>query len=86
MPDVTRKVFLASRIDEKTYGEISEIYGIPVRQVTSHIQFALRALRYSLKDYLPLILALVMFQPTIPDKKHDNIDRIVNEIVLHSIK
>lgn len=27
-----------------------------------------------------------MFQPTMPDKKHDNIDRIVNEIVLHSIK
>ena len=45
-----------------------------------------RALRYSLKDYLPLILALVMFQPTMPDKKHDSIDRIVNEIVLHSIK
>lgn len=86
MPDVTRKVFLASRIDEKTYGEISEIYGIPVRQVTSHIQFALRALRYSLKDHLPLILALVMFQPTMPEKKHDSIDRIVNEIVLHSIK
>lgn len=49
MPEVTRKVFLASRIDEKTYGEISEIYGIPVRQVTSHIQFALKALRNSLK-------------------------------------
>lgn len=62
MPDITRKVFLASRIDEKTYGEISETYGIPVRQVTSHIQFALRSLRGSLKDYLPVLLALLMLQ------------------------
>ena len=62
MPDITRKVFLASRIDEKTYGEISETYGIPVRQVTSHIQFALRSLRGSLKDYLPVLLALMMLQ------------------------
>ncbi len=62
MPDITRKVFLASRIEEKTYGEISELYGIPVRQVTSHIQFALRSLRGYLRDYLPLLpllLALV---------------------------
>ena len=41
------------------------------------------------KRVISLILALVMFQPTMPDKKHDSIDsidRIVNEIVLHSIK
>ncbi len=60
MPEITRKVFLASRLEEKTYGEISELYGIPVRQVTSHIQFALRSLRGALKDYLPIILALII--------------------------
>lgn len=86
MPDVTRKVFLASRIDEKTYGEISEIYGIPVRQVTSHIQFALKTLRNSLRDYLPLILAIIMFQTTETNGNHDNLNRIVNEIVSHSQK
>lgn len=86
MPEVTRKVFLASRIDEKTYGEISEIYGIPVRQVTSHIQFALKALRNSLKDYLPIILAFVMLHATSLDSKYGNIDKIVNDVISHSIK
>lgn len=86
MPEVTRKIFLASRIDEKTYGEISEIYGIPVRQVTSHIQFALKALRNSLRDYLPLILAIIFLHPTEVDKKHDDLYKIVNEIVSHSMK
>lgn len=86
MPEVTRKVFLASRIDEKTYGEISEIYGIPVRQVTSHIQFALKALRNSLKDYLPIILAFVMLHATSLDSKYGNIDKIVNDVIYHSTK
>lgn len=86
MPEVTRKVFLASRIDEKTYGEISEIYGIPVRQVTSHIQFALKALRNSLKDYLPIILAFVMLHATSLDNKYGNIDKIVNDVISHSTK
>lgn len=86
MPEVTRKVFLASRIDEKTYGEISEIYGIPVRQVTSHIQFALKALRNSLKDYLPIILAFVMLHATSLDSKYGNIDKIVNDAISHSTK
>lgn len=86
MPEVTRKVFLASRIDEKTYGEISEIYGIPVRQVTSHIQFALKALRNSLKDYLPIILAFVMLHATSLDSKYCNIDKIVNDVISHSTK
>ena len=86
MPEVTRKVFLASRIDEKTYGEISEIYGIPVRQVTSHIQFALKALRNSLKDYLPIILAFVMLHATSLDSKYGNIDKIVNDVISHSTK
>lgn len=86
MPEVTRKVFFASRIDEKTYGEISEIYGIPVRQVTSHIQFALKALRNSLKDYLPIILAFVMLHATSLDSKYGNIDKIVNDVISHSTK
>ena len=86
MPDVTRKVFLASRIDEKTYGEISEIYGIPVRQVTSHIQFALKTLRNSLRDYLPLILAIIMLQTTETNGNHGHLNRIINEIVSYSHK
>ena len=93
MPDITRKVFLASRIDEKTYGEISETYGIPVRQVTSHIQFALRSRRGSLKDYLPVLLALMMLQKsfdvstgTSPVQTKENLanlqeNRMIDEVV-----
>lgn len=53
MPPLMAKVFHASRIDGKTYKEIAEEYGIPVRRVTHEIQKALARLRKSLKDYLP---------------------------------
>lgn len=52
MPEKTRNIFIASRFDGKTYSEIAADYGIPVRQVTSHIQYALKMLRRALKDYL----------------------------------
>lgn len=86
MPEVTRKVFLASRVDEKTYGEISEIYGIPIRQVTSHIQFALRALRNSLRDYLPIFVAMLMLQSPEFNKQHESFDQIINAVVCRRVK
>lgn len=71
MPDETRKVFIASRIDLKTYTEISEETGLSVRQITTHMQKALKALREQLKDYIPfiaVILLLLQQQPaTIQD-------------------
>lgn len=62
MPDITRKVFIASRFEDKTYSEIAESLGIPVRQVTTHIQYALKMLRISLQDYLVIILLLMMIK------------------------
>jgi RNA polymerase sigma-70 factor (ECF subfamily) len=59
MPDITSAVFRMSRLEGKTYKEISEALGIPVRSVTNEIQKALSALRKSLKDYLPAFLALI---------------------------
>lgn len=53
MPKMMANIFMASRLDGKTYKEISEIYNIPVRMVTRRIQEALAALRKSLCDYLP---------------------------------
>lgn len=55
MPDLTSKVFILSRLDNKTYKEISAQLGIPVRKVTAEIQKALAILRISLKEYLPII-------------------------------
>lgn len=52
MPALRAGVFSASRIAGKTYKEISEQFGIPVRRVTHEIQKALAGLRKALKDYL----------------------------------
>ena len=57
MPEDTRRIFIASRLENKTYNEISVETGTSVRQVTSHIQKALKYMRSYLKDYLPAVLA-----------------------------
>lgn len=53
MPELTRTVFLKSRMDGMTYAQIAEMSGISVRQVTSEIQKALVLLRKDLTDYIP---------------------------------
>ncbi len=61
MPARTREIFLAHRMENKTYQEIAETYGIPVRRVSAEIQSALRFLRHALKDYLPAVLLAALF-------------------------
>lgn len=56
MPDVTRKIFLASRMEGLTYNEIAERYGVTPRKVKRDIQKVLEIMRISLKDYLPVLL------------------------------
>lgn len=58
LPDQTRKVFMMSRFEQKSGKEIAEELGITVKGVDYHIAKALKALRVSLKDYLPLICFL----------------------------
>lgn len=60
MPDLTKSVFVASRFEDKTYAEIAEELHIPQRQVTAHIQKALKILRVELKDYLPVAILLLL--------------------------
>lgn len=52
LPDITREVFTASRAEGKTYSEIAMDYRLSVRQVTQHMQYALKVLRLALKDYI----------------------------------
>ncbi len=52
LPELTREVFTSSRVNGKNYSEIAAIYNLTVRQVTSHIQYALKVLRLALKDYI----------------------------------
>lgn len=54
LPDQTRKVFEMSRFEGKTVKEIAEETGLTVKGVEYHITKSLKALRISLKDYLPL--------------------------------
>ncbi len=56
MPDLTRKIFLASRMEGLTYNEIAEKYGVTPRKVKRDIQKVLESMRVSLKDYLPMLL------------------------------
>lgn len=50
LPEKTRKVFIMSRHDEKTYQEISEALDVSVKTVEFHISKALLALRTELGD------------------------------------
>lgn len=66
MPSLTREIFIYSRFKDMTYGEISEKTGIPVRQVTSHMQYALRMLRHDLYDYLVVFIFLIAMYSAMP--------------------
>ena len=86
MSELSRNIFISSRFEDLTYEEIAAKYGVSPRKVKREIQKSLEILRVSLKDYLPLILAITILQPTEMNQQHDNLDSIVNEIILHSMK
>ena len=54
MPDQTSKIFRMSRFDQKSGKEIAQELNITVKGVDYHISKALKLLRLTLKDYLPL--------------------------------
>jgi len=59
LPEKTRKVFMMSRIEDKANKEIAYKLGITVKGVDYHVAKALKALRVTLKDYLPALLFLL---------------------------
>lgn len=56
MPEKTRKVFMLSRYENKTYKEIAAMLNITPKGVDFHISKALKCLREHFKDYFPLFL------------------------------
>lgn len=60
MPETTRRVFLLSRLRNKTYNEIADELGISVHHVNFEIRRALSLMRSELKDYLPAALIALL--------------------------
>ncbi len=52
LPEKQRETFLLSRIDKKSYKEISEITGVSVKAIEKRIHYALIALREKLGNIL----------------------------------
>lgn len=59
LPPAYREAFVMHRFDNKSYKEIAEILQVSPKTVDYRIQQALKLLRITLKDYLPLILLLL---------------------------
>ena len=59
LPPAYREAFVMHRFDNKSYKEIADILQVSPKTVDYRIQQALKQLRITLKDYLPLILLLL---------------------------
>lgn len=59
LPEKTRKIFVMSRVEDKSNKEIAQKFGISVKGVDYHVAKALKELRITLKDYLPALLFLL---------------------------
>ena len=59
LPPAYREAFVMHRFDNKSYKEIAEILQVSPKTVDYRIQQALKQIRITLKDYLPLILLLL---------------------------
>lgn len=60
LPDECRRVFVESRLEEKSYQEIADGLGISINTVKYHIKNALRQLRETLGPQLMLIALLML--------------------------
>jgi len=62
LPEKTKEIFLMSRFQNLTKEEIASALGITTKGVDYHITKALKSLRITLKDYLPVFYFLYFFQ------------------------
>lgn len=59
LPERCREIFIKNRIDGKKYREIADELQLSVNTVENQMGIALKRLRMSLKDYLPLLMFLL---------------------------
>lgn len=62
LPQQCRIVFRMSRFENLSYAEIAEQLNISVKTVENHMVKALKTLREKLKDYLPVLIWLLMMR------------------------
>lgn len=62
LPQQCRMVFRLSRFENLSYAEIAEQLNISVKTVENHMVKALKTLREKLKDYLPVLIWLLMMR------------------------
>ncbi|MEG1758895.1 MAG: RNA polymerase sigma-70 factor [Alistipes sp.] len=58
LPERTRTIFIRSRLQGESYKEIAEAMNITVKSVEFEISKAMKTLRVSLKEYLPVLAFL----------------------------
>lgn len=58
LPDQCRRIFLMNRFDNKKNKDIAQELGLSIRTVETQISKALKILRETLSDYLPVLLLL----------------------------
>ncbi len=56
MPELTREIFKAHKLEGKSYKEISAQFNIEPTKVDKELRKAVVKLRHSLRDYLPLLI------------------------------
>lgn len=61
MPKLRREVFLDSRFDDLNYEQIADKYTISKIKVKREVRAAVQLLREALKDYLPVLIVLLLF-------------------------
>lgn len=62
LPDRTREIFLMSRFQDLSKEEIAQKMDITPKGIEYHITKALKSLRISLKDYLPIFYFFFVYQ------------------------
>lgn len=60
MPNLTREIF-THRLNGKTYKEIADMMNVSLKKVDNELQKAVGQLRLSLKDYLVVSIAYMLF-------------------------
>lgn len=60
LPETYRDAFVMHRFKDMSYKEIAELLNVSPKTIDYRIQQALKQLRIDLKDYLPLLLPLLM--------------------------